>query len=338
MKDFADEIGYAIMPAPLFCRNCGNALPADSGFCSRCGASVSPSTAPGTGSSRPYPSTSPTGRSQGRITGIMLGLVAALGIVCAVAAQVSHSDLFEGAGLSGTYIASSLKTMPSLAPEVVFNRDASFLLRTGEPSGETITHGTYKINGNGSTLSFTPEGTSPHTSNDVISQALTEEFTTGTLTSDKNSFTMYGTDFEKWTDDADTTASPASNPATVPASGTPSDTLFPPSAPAVRLSDSLILTANNFTLDGRPGWYTSAFHLGRQTSLTLTLSAQSSCQADITTAANLERFKTNKAFDGFCAVTNTTGPKSCTLSAGDYYFVVRNSDDAPNSVSFQISY
>ena len=313
------------MTAAPFCRNCGNVLPASGGFCSRCGASASlqeeasPSVQAGT--------TSPVRRVP--VLGIVIGGAAVLILLCAVAAQVSHSGVLEGAGLSGTYIASEAKTMPSIAPEVVFNRDGSFCFHPGEGASKNTMHGTYKINGNGSTLSFLPDGTALPPENDDMGQALAEALSTATLTQDKNNFRYLDMDFEKWTEDADTT--PLADPEPTPAAETPGD------AP-IRLSDSVTLTANDATPDGCPGWYTSAFHLDRQTSLTVMLSAQSSCQADITTVSNLTSFKTKKAFDGFCAMTNETGTKRCTLPPGEYYFVVRNSSDAPNPLSFQISY
>ena len=302
------------MSPGTFCQNCGNPLPAGGGFCSRCG----------TPAQTGMPSSA---RRRGPVLGIVAGGAAVLVLLCAVAAQVSHSGVFEGAGMSGTYIASDVKMMPSLAPEVVFNRDGSFCFHPGAGGGRGMIRGTYKINGNGSTLSFQPDGTAPPS--DDMGRGVTEALTTAALTEDKNHFNYFGMDFEKWTEDTDTTppADPPPDPAPATSAGT-----------TVRLSDTVTLAANDATPDGRPGWYTSGFHLGRQASLTLTLSAQGDCQADITTAPNLENFKTNKAFDGFCAMTCETGTRTSTLPPGDYYFAVRNSSNVPNPISFQISY
>lgn len=313
------------MTAATFCRNCGNVLPASGGFCSRCGASTSlqeeapPSVQAGT--------KSPVRRVP--VLGIVTGGAAVLILLCAVAAQVSHSGVLEGAGLSGTYIASEAKTMPSIAPEVVFNRDGSFCFHPGEGAAKNTMHGTYKINGNGSTLSFLPDGTALPPDNDDMGQALGEAFRTVTLTQDKNNFRYLDMDFEKWTEDADTT--PPADPEPTPAAETPDGA-------AIRLPDSVTLAATDATPDGCPRWYTSAFHLDGQTSLMLTLLAQSSCQADITTVSNLENFETNKAFASFCAMTNETGTKRCMLPPGEYYFVVRNCSAAPNPLSFEFSY
>lgn len=302
------------MSLGTFCRNCGNPLPAGGGFCSCCSA---PAQAGATSSSR----------RRVPVLGIVATVLAVLILLCVVAAQVSHSSVFEGAGMSGTYIASEAKTMPSLAPEVIFNRDGSFCFHPGEGATKGVIHGTYKVNGNGSTLSFLPDGTVLPTDGGDMGRGFTEALTTATLTQDKNNFSYFGMDFEKWAEDTDTTP---------PADQYPVPVTLPDAT--VRLSDTVTLAANDATPDGRPGRYTSAFHLDNQTSLTLTLSAKVGCQADITTEPNLAKFKTNMAFDGFCAVTNETATKNCVLPPGDYYFVVRNSSNVPNPLSFHISY